>query len=284
MSSSLRATVRAIAYLLLTLPIMPLQLLAVSCGWRLAATKVPRLYHRWCCWLLGVTVAVRGAPAGAKPTLYVVNHQSYLDIPVLSAVVEVSFVAKREVASWPFFGWLAKLQRTVFVERRATSIPGERDELTRRLAAGDNIVLFPEGTSDDGTRLRPFKSAFFSAAEILVNDQPLVVQPVTIAYTRLDELPLGRQWRPFVAWYGDMDILSHIWELIGLGRITVEVIFHPPATIMELGSRKALASHCERLVAQGLAAAYAGRWPAEVAPAAPAVPAGPPPATSPGLA
>src|SRR3546814_8218171 len=100
--------------------------------------------------------------------------------------------------------------------------------MTRRLEAGDDLVLFPEGTSGDGNRVLAFKSALFSVAERRPQGEPLTVQPVSIAYTRLDGLPLGRYLRPFFAWYGDMELGHHLWHAIGLGRVTVMVEFHEP--------------------------------------------------------
>lgn len=257
-SSPVRATVRLVAYLLLTVPLMPVQALFVALGssW---ASRLPLLYHRLCCRIFGIELVVEGEVATARPTLFVANHISYLDIEVLSAVVETSFVAKREIAGWPFFGWLARLQRTVFVERRVGSVEGERDELARHLEERGNIVLFAEGTSSDGNRLLPFKSALFSVAERNVGGAPLVVQPVTIAYTRLDGMPLGRPIRPFIAWYGDMELAPHLWFALGLGRITAVLHFHPPVTLAALGSRKALAGHCQQTIGAALEAANLGR-------------------------
>ena len=179
-SSRVRAAARLLFYVLLTLPLMPVQALFVALGSR-GASRLPLLYHRLCCRIFGIELVVEGEVATARPTLFVANHISYLDIEVLSAVVETSFVAKREIAGWPFFGWLARLQRTVFVDRRARGVEGERDELARHLKERRNIVLFAEGTSSDGNRLLPFKSALFSVAERNVGGAPLAVQPVTIA-------------------------------------------------------------------------------------------------------
>ena len=134
--------------------------------------------------------------------LFASNHVSYADIAVLGSLIAGSFIAKAEVAHWPLFGWLAKLQRTVFVDRRVRSTQLQRDAMTERLAAGDALILFPEGTSGDGNRVLPFKSALFSAAERMQAIVPIAVQPVSIAYTRLDGMPLGRLLRPFIAWYG----------------------------------------------------------------------------------
>jgi 1-acyl-sn-glycerol-3-phosphate acyltransferase len=97
------------------------------------------------------------------------------------------------------------------------------------------------------------------------------VQPVSIAYTRLDGMPIGHVLRPFFAWYGDMDLAPHMWNLVGLGRVTVLVEFHPVVTLAELGSRKALAEHCQRAVAAGVAAALSGHRPEQTAGQAPPV-------------
>jgi 1-acyl-sn-glycerol-3-phosphate acyltransferase len=262
----LRRLGRLVAYLGLTLPLMPVQAVLVACKSPLAA-RLPVFYHGLCCRILGFRLERHGAPAGA-PTLFVVNHTSYLDITILGALIAGSFVAKAEVARWPLFGQLAKLQRTVFIDRRSRSTARQRDAIRERLDAGDNLILFPEGTSGSGTRVLPFKSALFSAADYVRDGVPVAVQPVSVAYLRLDGMPLGRFYRPFFAWYGDMGLAPHLWTMLGLGTATVAVIFHAPVTLATFASRKALAEHCERVVATGLATALAGRLrPADTAPA-----------------
>ncbi len=251
------ALLRLLAFIGLTLPLMPIQAVAVLVNARLAR-RLPLFYHRIACRIIGLEVVVSGVPQAPAPTLFVGNHVSYLDIPVLASLLESSFVAKAEIAGWPFFGWLARLQRSVFIERRSRHAGRHRDSISARLNEGDNLVLFPEGTSNDGIRVLPFKSALFSVAENRVNGQPLTVQPFSIAYTRLGGLPIDRDWRPLLAWYGDMELPGHAWRVLGLGRIRVEVILHPPLTLEALGSRKALADHCQRIVAEGAAAAQAG--------------------------
>ena len=256
LGSSLTAFRRLSAFALFTLVCMPLQgCLVVT---RAAAqNRFPNWYHRKLIWLLGFRVEVTGTPSDRHPTLFVSNHVSYWDIVVLGSLVRGSFVAKSEVANWPFFSILAKLQRTVFVERRSSRAADQRDQIARRLERGDNLILFAEGTSSDGNRVLPFKSALFSVAERRVRDAPLQVQPVTVSYTKLDGLPLGRFLRPYFAWYGDMDLAPHIWESLGLGNVTVQVTFHPPVNIEAFGSRKALSDFCQQQVRDGMAAALA---------------------------
>lgn len=257
-SSPLRALRRVVLYVGFTLLLMPAQALFVLFNLRLAR-ELPYRFHRRGCRLLGVSVEKVGEPARDHPVLFVANHVSYFDIPVLGSLLRASFVAKAEIASWPFFSWLAKLQRSVFVDRRRSQTGGQRDEIAARLAARDDLVLFAEGTSGDGNRVLPFKSALFAVAEREVEGRPLTVQPVSITYTRLDGMPMGRFLRPFFAWYGDMSLPGHAWEALGLGVVTVVVQFHEPVTVADYGSRKALAEHCHRVVAEGVADALAGK-------------------------
>jgi lyso-ornithine lipid O-acyltransferase len=255
------AALRLTAYLTLTFALMPVQALLLALGAR-AAHRLPVFYHRLCARILGFDVRVRGTPIAGGPALFVSNHISYLDITVLGGIAELSFVAKSDVAGWPLFGWLAKLQRTVFVDRRATNVGRERDTIAKRLDAGGRLVLFAEGTTGDGNRVRRFKSALFAVAERPHGAEPIPVQPVTIAWTRLDGMPMGRILRPAVAWYGDMDLAPHLWVAAGLGRIQVEVIFHEPLSLAQAGSRKALAHNCEFVISRSLTEALAGREPA----------------------
>jgi lyso-ornithine lipid O-acyltransferase len=245
-------------YLGVTLSLMGLQALLLALRSPFAA-DLPRLYHRLCCSILGFRITARGERSERRSTLFIVNHVSYADITVLGALIKGSFVAKAEVAGWPLFGTLAKLQRTVFVERRVHRTAAQRGEIASRLAAGDDLILFPEGTSSDGNRVLPFKSALFGAADAGDGGLPIVVQPVSLAYVRLNGMPMGRLYRPFFAWYGDMEMAPHLWTLLGLGIATVSVEFHPPVLASAFPSRKALAAHCQKVVAEGVALALSGR-------------------------
>src|SRR5262249_44896154 len=148
---------------------------------------------------------------------------------------------------------------TVFVDRRAHTTHQQRDAIVDRLREGGRVILFPEGTSDDGTRVLPFKSALFAAVFGAHLDRTITVQPVSIAYVTLDGMPIGRFYRPFFAWYGDMDMASHLWAMLGLGRVGVTVEFHAPVSVQAFPTRKALAEHCWRVVSAGVASAISGR-------------------------
>jgi 1-acyl-sn-glycerol-3-phosphate acyltransferase len=249
---------RLVGYLILTLLLMPVQALFVTLGTRMAE-RFPVVYHKLCCRLMGIDIATVGSMSRNRPTLFVSNHTSYIDITVLGALVPGSFVAKAEVAKWPLYGWLAKLQRTVFVDRKRNTSHLQRDQLRRRLAAGDNLILFPEGTSNDGNRVLPFRSALLSVAEASSADAPLVIQPVSVAYVALNGIPMGHGLRPLVAWYGDMTLGPHLWQFSRLGKVTVVVEFHAPVELKDAGSRKDLTRYCLAAVADGVERALTGR-------------------------
>jgi 1-acyl-sn-glycerol-3-phosphate acyltransferase len=248
---------RLAIYLAWTVLLMPVQAFGLALRRPWTAT-LPRFYHRWCCRILGLRVRRIGRPTRARPVLFAVNHISYLDITVLGSLLPVSFIAKREVAGWPLFGWLARLQRSVFIDRQVRSTREQRDSIADRLAANEALILFPEGTSSDGNRILPFKSALFSVADHAASGA-VTVQPVSIAYTRLDGMPIGRRLRPLFAWYGSMAMAPHLWTMIGLGMVEIVVEFHRPTTLADCGSRKMLARYCEERVAAGLASAVSGR-------------------------
>jgi len=252
------AVARASIYVVFTLALIPAQAVALLLRLPLSR-RIPLWYHRICCRLLGIRLEVFGRRSRTRPTLFVANHSSYLDIPIYGALIPGSFVAKSEVAEWPLFGLLAKLQRSVFVDRRVRTSHLQATALGKRLEGGDSMILFPEGTSDDGNHILPFKSALLSVAEYRVRGEPLTVQPVSLTYSRVDGVPIGRHLRPFFAWYGDMDMISHAADLVGLGRLTVTVSFHQPVTIDEFGSRKVLAQHCHEQIRRSHADALSGR-------------------------
>ena len=217
----LRASFILLGFLCLTLPLMPVQFILGALHFP-AARWLPWVYHRVLCRLLGVSIVIQGQ-APATPALLVSNHVSWLDIPILSSVMPLSFIAKREVGGWPMFGWMAKLQRCVFVNRENRHSTGKSStEITDRLNLGDCLVLFPEGTSNDGRSVMPFKSAYFGVVENL----NVKVIPVTLVYQSNYNLPLTRRQRPSFAWYGDMDLVPHLWEALKAGPLKVSVTFH----------------------------------------------------------
>lgn len=260
----LRGVLAVSAYLVVTIALMPLQFVLLVAGAG-ARERLPVWYHRFTLRLVGLRVRVLG-DVSPGPALLAANHASWLDIPVLSSIAPLSFVAKSEVRSWPLFGQLARLQRTVFVDRnRRLQAGSATSEMERRFGAGDRLVLFAEGTSGDGNAVLPFRTALFGASAVRSGapgggaDRPLRVQPVSIAYAGLQGMPMGRLFRPDFAWYGDMDLGPHFWRVFCAGPVDAVVRLHEPVTLDGFPDRKALARYCEETVRAGVASALLGR-------------------------
>ncbi len=243
----IRASGRALATLCWTLLLLPAQVASRAAGQGFA-DKLPRLYHSGVCRILGIEVRVVGSPVTLRPALFVANHSSWLDIPILGCLMECSFVAKSEVEHWPGVGLLARLQRTEFVERTRQRTNLHVTGIQRRFEEQSRLVMFPEGTSTDGSHVLPFKSSLFSSVERQMKGSVPVVQPVTVAYMMIDGEAATEQTRPAVAWYGDMEFAPHLWGVFQLARIVVQVTFHEPVPEVCCQSRKTLAKHCERVV------------------------------------
>ena len=210
---------------------------------------VPQLWHRVVLAALGMRVTVHGALAAQRPLMLASNHISWTDILVVSSVAKVCFIAKSELGRWPIFGTLARLQRTVFVERDRKRKSGEQaSELAQRLAAGDVMVLFAEGSTSDGNLIMPFKSTLFGAAEIAIREHAsdrVWVQPVAITYLRLHGMPMGRQHRSLAAWIGDTDLIPHFLAMLREGAIDVDIHFGEAAAFSAQSDRKMVSRHME---------------------------------------
>ncbi len=257
--NTLRGCVRLVTFFVLVLATIPFQLLSRVTN-RFDSFEVSRALYRGLVWMMSFNVRVHGTLTTAKPTLFVSSHSSYLDVLVLGSVIPAAFVAKADVANWPFIGWISKLQRTVFIERKSSHAAAQRNSMRVHLERGESLILFPEGTSSDGLLILPFKSSLFSlAAERLPDGRPVMVQPVSITCTEISGMPIGRAWRPFYAWYGEMTFLPHLWRVFKLGHFTVDIVFHPPVTIADFADRKEMARYCHAKVAEGVDQCLTGR-------------------------
>lgn len=237
---ALRLGVTLFVLAAVTLVLTPVQLLAIRFDWPIAA-RLPFFWQRLARRLIGLRVTVEGTPA-PPPVLIAANHVSWLDITLLGSILPVSYIAKTEVASWPVAGWLAKLQRSIFVDRNRRSATGAaNDSIAKRLQKGDTIVLFAEGTTGDGNRTLPFRSALLGAA----GASAVKVQPVAIAYRRISGMPVTMVDRPRIAWYGDMNLVSHFGHLAGLGTLDAIVAFGEPFVMAANGERREAAAACE---------------------------------------
>jgi len=223
------------------------QMLMVATGGNEAVA--PRLWHKMVTWVLGYRIHVVGAMSDKRPLLIASNHVSWTDIMVLGSIADVFFISKSELAKWPVIGYLSRWQRTVFVDRERKHKSGEQaGEIGQRLAQGHPMVLFAEGSTHDGNRIEPFKSSLFGAASMTISSgaaDHVHVQPVAIAYTRLQGMPMGRQHRRHAAWIGDRILVPHIKDLLAEGGLDVEVHFGEPIEFARADDRKTIAAKAE---------------------------------------
>ena len=232
------------------LSVLP-QLVFMAVAPKLAA-RLPRLYHRLCLKIFHIKVVTEGDIAAQAPCLFVSNHASYLDIPVLGSLILGYFVAKSEVASWPLIGFLAKLQRTLFIDRRRSHVREGQSALSQRLIAGDNLILFPEGTSSDGCHILPFRRALFQAVLDHADEVDMLIQPVSVACVEMNGTAADREAKQTYAWFGDMSFVPHLWGFLKHKQTVVKVTFHPVINPKTWHNSADLAHFAEAMVAKGL--------------------------------
>ena len=202
----------------------------------------PVLFHKMLLWLLSVEVEIVGeTDQFKKSNLFISNHLSYLDIPILGSKIPMRFVAKSEVKSWPIFGFLAKRGRSIFIRRNKTDSFNQKNKILDVLSSGEKVFIFPEGTTSDGNRVLEFKSSSFSSVE----NQNFKIQPIVILYSHLNGIPINRWLRPMIAWYGDMDLKPHLSKLVGLMSIKAKLIYLEPVNTENFENRKDLSNHLE---------------------------------------
>lgn len=197
--------------------------------------------------ILNIKVTIAGDEGQLERGGYVIiaNHVSYVDGIVLGSIFPIVFVSKREVKKWPIVGQWNVLCGTIFINRqRKKEVGALVREMTRKLRQEANILLFPEGTSTNGEKMLPFQTVPLAAP---LRSRSIIV-PVTLAYTTIDEQPVTAVNRDFVYWYGDMDFVTHFWDLLGRRGVEVLVTLQPKIECFRYADnsagRKKLAEDC----------------------------------------
>lgn len=192
---------------------------------RLSETRREGHIQRWSAQLLrilNIRVAHHGQvpDASADKTLFIANHISWIDIWAIRQGHSVNFVAKSEVRDWPVIGWLAQRTGTLFIERARRHDTGRTaSSMEQGFMAGKCLCLFPEGTTSNGTELKPFKTGLLQAA---INAQ-VTVQPIAIRYPNAD----GSS-NTVIAYDGDVTLLQSLRAVLRQKEIVVELHFAPP--------------------------------------------------------
>jgi 1-acyl-sn-glycerol-3-phosphate acyltransferase len=235
----------------ITLVLMPIQFVAVKLDLKLARW-LPVYWHKTLCWMIGLQIKPIGKVNDKRPLMLVANHLSWSDIIILGSIAPVCFIAKQEVSTTLFAGWLAKLQRTIFVVREQKRKSGDQArEVADRLLAGDVVVLFAEGTTGDGNYILEFKSTLFAAAQFALAHEDIdeiAIQPVSIAYTHLQGVRLARRQRARASWPGDLELAPHATGFMKESSWDVDVSFGEPVIYDGSQKRRELARYCETTI------------------------------------
>ncbi len=247
--NNIRGFLRIFAFVMITLILIPLQILCVAILDRKHHFTVPRIWHYFVSKIFGIRIYIKGTLIRDKQVVFVSNHISYFDIITLGATLSnTCFVSKDDVKNWPVFGILAKLQHTIFINRSRHAAEKEGLNVTDRLNNNDeSIVLFPEGTSSNGSDVLPFKSSLFSLFYQGQLQKQLSIQPVSIFIETVNNQKhpdITQEYRDAYTWYGDMDLAPHLWAFAKSYSAHISITFHAPLDIDNFENRKVLAKHC----------------------------------------
>ena len=213
---------------------------------------LPKIFHKIVLKVLGININFKGKVTDRRPLILIGNHTSYIDIVVLGSVIPLSFVAKDEIRKWFFFGFLAKMQNTIFINRKNYKTMESLYKINNNLNKKHAVVLFPEGTTNSGKRVLNFKTSLFNLFE---NNSTLRLQSFSLCYTHVNNMPIDNRSRPQISWYGDMNIISHLSSLLKVSSIDVTIVFHPIFSTRGL-DRKTISNSSFRQVKKGVEMAF----------------------------
>lgn len=206
---------------------------AIACWWRARIARI-----------VGLRINVRGRPLDG-PALLVANHISWLDIPVLGWIASISILSKSEVRGWPLIGWIAARSGTLFIRRgQRGSTNNAAERITWHLIRGRKVLLFPEGTTSDGSGVRTFHPRLFSAAVLA----GVPIQPIALRYSVPGGQAPGTP-HPSAPFIGEDTFSAHLWRVLGEPQIVVDVEFLPIIPIQGQ-DRKTLALSARKSIAR----------------------------------
>lgn len=253
---SILAFAKIVLLAIWTLPLVSIQMIVLVFHKGPYAYYVPRFWHKGVCAITGLKTEICGEPVHNQQVIYISNHLSYLDIPVIGSYLLASFVAKEDVARWPVLGFLSTVQQTAFISRTSAHAKKVANALDQMLKNGKSLILFPEGTSSAGTSVLPFKSSLFSlvtAREDNPDFKPVLIQPFTLQLVTVNGHAVTPETRDLYSWYGEMDFGPHIWEFLQNKGAKVRLTFLPPILPDAAMDRKTLCKIVQDRVEAGLA-------------------------------
>ena len=237
--------------ILVILLLIPLQYIFVQFKLRYK-NYIPIVFHKLLLKILGIKVKLIGQNTCLRPLILAGNHTSYLDIIVLGSIMPISFIAKEDIKYWFLFGFLAKMQNTIFIKRKNYKTLESLNSINSELDNKSAIVLFPEGTTNTGKKVLNFKSSLFNLFE---NNNTLRLQNFSLCYTHVNNMPIDNRTRPQISWYGDMSIISHLSNFLKISCVNATIVFHPILPLKGL-DRKSISISSIKQVKKGIILAF----------------------------
>ena len=213
---------------------------------------IPIVFHKLLLKILGIKVKLIGQYVVARPLILAGNHTSYLDIIILGSIMPICFIAKEDIKYWFLFGFLAKMQNTIFIKRKNYKTLESLNSINKELGNKSAVVLFPEGTTNTGKKILKFKSSLFNLFE---NNSTLRLQNFSLCYTHVNNMPIDNRTRPQISWYGDMNIISHLSNFLKISCVNATVVFHPMLPLKGL-NRKSISASSIKQVKKGISLAF----------------------------
>ena len=236
---------------LIILALAPIQFILVKIKLKYRI-YIPIIFHKTLLKILGVKVKLIGQKTSIRPLILAGNHTSYIDIIILGSIMPICFIAKQEIKSWFLFGFLAKMQNTIFIKRKNFKTLENIKSINNDLDSNSAVVLFPEGTTNSGKKILNFKSSLFNVFE---NNNTLRLQNFSLCYTHVNSMPIDNRTRPLISWYGDMNIVKHLLNFLKLSSVNATLILHPVMQFKD-ENRKTISMLSFKQVKDGIVAAF----------------------------
>ena len=236
---------------LIILALAPIQFILVKIKLKYRI-YIPIIFHKILLKILGVKVKLIGQKTSIRPLILAGNHTSYIDIIILGSIMPICFIAKQEIKSWFLFGFLAKMQNTIFIKRKNFKTLENIKSINNDLGSNSAVVLFPEGTTNSGKKILNFKSSLFNIFE---NNNTLRLQNFSLCYTHVNGMPIDNRTRPLISWYGDMNIVKHLLNFLKLSSVNATLILHPVMQFKD-ENRKTISMLSFKQVKDGIVAAF----------------------------
>ncbi len=210
-------------------------------------------WYKFVLWLFNFRIEINGNIPKNLGILVVSNHCSYMDVMVIASAIPAHFTPKSNIKKWPIIGQMVNVSLPIYINRtNIRTLPEQNQKVTKALNNGRNIVIYPEGTTNNGSEVYRFKSGAFSFLSEEPSAKDIAVQPVSIVYSQYNNTKLALGVNSPVAWFGDEKLLPHIWKMLKTHTCIVQLTFLPQVYLKDFASRKDLALHCEEIIRSSL--------------------------------